>query len=140
MKLMSKQHREAVGSLGEESSPFVPTRTQKIFKNTANLTLRGSTYDARHLDRFLTSGFGEKSFNQERNRSSINFNQLPDSQAITSGRMKNDTTATEQLHSPESLEQSVAMHRSAHANIPSYLVSTSQIKPTTSFLTLGRAQ
>ena len=63
MKLMSKQRREAVQSLGEDSSPFVPTRTQKIFKNTANLTLRGSTYDAKHLDRFLGSNFGEKSFN-----------------------------------------------------------------------------
>jgi len=63
---MSKQRREAVQGLGEEGSPFVATRTQKIFKNTANLTLRGSTYDAKHLDRFLGSGFGEKSFNQER--------------------------------------------------------------------------
>ena len=32
-----------------------------IFKNTANVSLRGSTFDARHMDSFLSSGFGEKS-------------------------------------------------------------------------------
>lgn len=69
---MSKQKREAVQRLGENESPFVPTRTQQIFHNTANLTLRGSTYDAKHLDKFLQSGFGEKSLNPERQRSTMN--------------------------------------------------------------------
>ena len=44
------------------------------------------------------------------------------------------------LHSAETLEQSVSIHRTVHSNLPSYMVSTSQIKPTTSFLTLGRDQ
>jgi len=32
-----------------------------IFKNAANVSLRGSTFDATHMDKFLSSGFGEKS-------------------------------------------------------------------------------
>jgi hypothetical protein len=45
----------------EEETPFKPSRTQKIFKNAANVTLRGTTYDANHLDKFLSSGFGDRS-------------------------------------------------------------------------------
>ena len=63
---MSKQRREAIQSMDETASPFRDTRSQCIFKNAANLTLRGSTYDARHLDSFLASGYGEKSFNPDR--------------------------------------------------------------------------
>ena len=47
-------------SMTEEDTPFKPNRTQTIFKNTANVSLRGNTYDAHHLDRFLGSNFGEK--------------------------------------------------------------------------------
>ena len=47
-------------SMTEEDTPFKPNRTQTIFKNTANVALRGNTYDAKHLDRFLGSNFGEK--------------------------------------------------------------------------------
>ena len=39
----------------------MPTKTETIFKNSANLQLRGNTYDASHLDRFLSSNYGEKS-------------------------------------------------------------------------------
>lgn len=73
MQQMSKQKREAVQSLTQEKSPFKPTRAQVMFKNTANLTLRGSTYDARHLDRFLTSTYGERSLNSDRNRQYMNM-------------------------------------------------------------------
>lgn len=45
----------------ENDTPFRETKTQLIFKNVANLTLRGTTYDASHLDKFLGSDFGEKS-------------------------------------------------------------------------------
>ena len=51
----------ALRQMTEDETPFKPSRTQKIFKNAANVTLRGSTYDANHLDKFLVSGFGEKS-------------------------------------------------------------------------------
>ena len=60
---MNKQKREAVQGLTEFGSPFVPTKTQTIFHNTANLSLRGNTYDAKHMDKFLGSGYGEKSLN-----------------------------------------------------------------------------
>jgi hypothetical protein len=65
---MSKLKRDAINTLNETNSPFVDTRTQTIFKNTANLSLRGSTYDARHLDQFLSSNYGEKSYNPDRTR------------------------------------------------------------------------
>lgn len=45
----------------EDDTPFKASTTQKIFKNAPNVSLRGATYDARHLDSFLGSGFGEKS-------------------------------------------------------------------------------
>jgi hypothetical protein len=45
----------------EDDTCFKPSRTQRIFKNAANVSLRGHTYDATHLDKFLQSGFGEKS-------------------------------------------------------------------------------
>jgi hypothetical protein len=64
--LMSKQRREAAQGLTEYESPFVPTKTQTIFHNTANLSLRGNTFDARHMDKFLGSGYGEKTLNQDR--------------------------------------------------------------------------
>ena len=37
MKQMSVQKREAIASLDEKESPFVPTKTERIFQNTANL-------------------------------------------------------------------------------------------------------
>ena len=40
-------------------------KVQQIFKNVANLSLRGSSFDAHHLDRFLNSPFGERSFSIE---------------------------------------------------------------------------
>ena len=57
---MSMQRREALQTLNESNSPFVPTKTQQIFQNSANLQLRGNTYDASHMDKFLSSGYGEK--------------------------------------------------------------------------------
>jgi hypothetical protein len=45
----------------EDQSPFKLSKTQTIFKNAANVTLRGSTFDAIHMDKFLQSGFGETS-------------------------------------------------------------------------------
>ena len=57
---MSVQRREALSKLDEKNSPFVQTKTQKIFQNSANLQIRGNTYDATHLDKFLNSNYGEK--------------------------------------------------------------------------------
>jgi hypothetical protein len=66
MKLMSQQKRVALKTLDESSSPFGATTTQRVFKNVANLQLRGNTYDAKHLDSFLNSDYGDKSFNPNR--------------------------------------------------------------------------
>jgi hypothetical protein len=41
-------------------------KQQQVFKNVANLALRGTTFDAHHLDKFLGSPFGEKSFSIDR--------------------------------------------------------------------------
>jgi hypothetical protein len=89
------------------TSPFRDTKSQTIFKNAANLTLRGSTYDAKHLDSFLGSGYGEKSFNPERSQQKA----MNQSQTL-------DKTVT------ESLEDSVIRNRSLHAHLPSYLVNS----------------
>jgi len=61
MRIQDQQKRVALRNMTEEETPFKPTRTQRIFKNANNVALRGTTYDARHLDQFLTSKFGEKS-------------------------------------------------------------------------------
>lgn len=82
--------------LTEKDSPFAPTRTQQIFHNTANLSLRGNTYDAKHLDKFLESGYGEKSLNPERQN-------------------RNDL---------DTLEQSLEKNRTLHTNLPPYIIST----------------
>ena len=57
------QRREALQSLTEANSPFVPSKKQQIFLNSANLLLRGSTFDASHMDSFLGSSYGESGAN-----------------------------------------------------------------------------
>ena len=57
---MSMQKREALQTLTDRNSPFVQTKTQTLFQNSANLQLRGNTFDATHLDQFLAGSFGEK--------------------------------------------------------------------------------
>ena len=49
-----------MSTLDERSSPFVDSKAQTIFKNTANLTLKGNTFDATHLESFLTSQYCSK--------------------------------------------------------------------------------
>ena len=60
MILASKEKTMRMHTLTEKETPFRDTKTQRIFKNTANLSLRGTTYDARHLDSFLASNYAEK--------------------------------------------------------------------------------
>ena len=43
----------------EEDSPFKLKRTDNIFKNTANVALKGTTFDASHMDNFLKGQFGD---------------------------------------------------------------------------------
>lgn len=74
MLLASKEKTMRLSSLTEKDTPFRETTASKLFKNTANLSLRGNTYDARHLDRFLQSSYGEKS-TQLYNNSSLTLSQ-----------------------------------------------------------------
>lgn len=60
MKQMSVQRRLAVQSLDETNSPFVMSKKQQIFQNSANQQLSGSTFDATHMDNFLEGQFGDK--------------------------------------------------------------------------------
>jgi hypothetical protein len=53
MILQTRQKKALLDTLNESTSPFTDNKTQKIFKNAANLTLQGSTYDALHLESFL---------------------------------------------------------------------------------------
>lgn len=57
MNLQTKEKRLMMDTLNEKTSPFRETRTHKVFKNTANLSLRGTTFDATHMDRFLNSPY-----------------------------------------------------------------------------------
>ena len=61
MRQQDNLKRTALQNMTDLDTPFRATKTQQIFKNTANVTLRGNTFDARHLDQFLQSGYGEKS-------------------------------------------------------------------------------
>ena len=49
----------------EKDSPFVETKTKRIFKDSANVNLRGSTFDALHLDSFIASNYGDKNKNYD---------------------------------------------------------------------------
>jgi hypothetical protein len=59
MILQSKEKKAILETLTDATSPFSDTKTQKIFRNTANLTLKGTTFDATHLDNFLNSKYGQ---------------------------------------------------------------------------------
>ena len=51
--LQTIEKKAILSGLNEKTSPFKDSRTRKVFKNTANLSLNGFTYDAKHLDTFL---------------------------------------------------------------------------------------
>jgi hypothetical protein len=108
MQPMSQQRRDAIRTLDETTSPFSDSHSQHIFKNTANLQLRGNTFDAKHLDNFLDSVYGERAIY---------------------------VNSRKAIKGPE---DSIEKSRSLTQNLPSYMVSTSGIKPTTSFLSQER--
>ena len=82
----------------------------------ANLSLRGHTYDARHLDKFLDSEFGDRSISPER-------------VAYSKSTLEKGAAADEDL---------AHKHKRLTEHLPSHITSPSAIKPTTSFLNLGR--
>jgi hypothetical protein len=104
----------ALMAMTEDDTPFRPTRTQTIFKNAANVTLRGGTYDAKHMDKFLNSGFGEKSLTIGNNGPSHMAH------ALTASR--------------------VGPGGGGGSNMMSYMMSgtTNSIKPSVSFISMSR--
>ena len=101
--------------LDETNSPFRDTKAQKIFRNVANYQLTGNTYDAKHLDQFLNSSFGDNS----------------------PKRTKRKTEDLLNSNSKQALE-TVNRHKSVMARLPSYLTDPSAIKPSISFRTIER--
>jgi hypothetical protein len=102
----------------DDDTPFKNTRTQTIFKNAANVTLRGSTFDATHMDKFLGSGFGERQLT-----SGFEDRLMPTTQT---GRYTNRT---------------IGPGGGGGSNLMSYLASsTSQIRPSVSFIGLTREE
>ncbi len=106
----------ALRHMTEDDTPFKPSKTQQIFKNAANVTLRGTTYDARHMDRFLSSNFGEKSI------------QLGDGSPNGS------------LFQPASVSGRGGVGGGVAGTYMSYLASgtANSIKPSVSFISMGR--
>jgi len=98
----------------EDDTPFKPNKTQQIFKNTANVTLRGSTFDATHMDKFLGSGFGEKSI---------------------------QISSYEHLPKANISHRTIGPRGGGGSNLLSYMQSnTSQIRPSVSFISMGRSE
>jgi hypothetical protein len=129
----------------------VPTKTEKIFQNTANLQLRGSTYDATHMDKFLGSGYGEKSLGTNvASTYQASLKRAAREQTHNTGSFKDPAMQShggpgDSIYEPGSIddkditmETSMMQHRTAHSRLPNYLVSSQAIKPTISFMSLGR--
>ena len=102
----------------EDDTPFKPTTTQKIFHNAANVSLRGHTYDAKHLDKFLGSNFGERSL------------QVNESGAPAHGGNSFKKTAASLSYQG----RSNTAHRAAISNV----MNSANIKPSVAFLSMGR--
>ena len=103
-------------NMTEKDTPFKPSTTQKIFKNAANVQLRGNTYDARHMDSFLGSGFGDRS---------VQFAEHP--------HLSGPRNAQSARSSPGG---------GGGSNMVNFLMSgsSSQIRPSVSFLSMGREE
>ena len=118
---MSQQKRSALLSMQETDTPFRPTHTQTVFKNTANLQLRGKTYDATHMDKFLGSEFGE-------------------SRIMENARDTNDQSNIYNQSLVSAHASAMAPQNNPAAQGGSYVTNSQAIKPTTSFMTLKRDQ
>jgi hypothetical protein len=118
-----------------------------IFQNSANLQLRGNTYDANHLDKFLDSGYGEKSLSSnatamfrqqlyQTNKSTIGANGEP---SVHSTGLA--TFQPKQMDDNDiNMETSMMQHRTAHQSLPNYVTNSQAIKPSVSFMNLSRDQ
>lgn len=117
MRLQDHQKRVALNNMTEDDTPFKASRTQSIFRNTANVSLRGSTYDATHLDKFLSSNFGEKSL-----------------------QINEGGHYTDNLIAHSTVSAHAGPGGGGGSNMISYLLNgtTNSIKPSVSFISMGR--
>ena len=102
-----------------------------IFQNAANLQLRGNTYDAFHLDKFLNSGYGEKSLNHN---TIANYKQQQSKlmePSIASSTLSQDYSTR--------LNQSSVVAKSPQ-NSTTGSAGAIKVKPSVSFMTLSREQ
>lgn len=104
----------------EADTPFKASTTQKIFHNAANVSLRGHTYDATHLDKFLGSNFGERSLQVNENGAPTQSNkQFKKTAAMGSYQQGRAATA----------------ERSQIGQV----MNSANIKPSVAFMSMGRA-
>jgi hypothetical protein len=98
----------------EKDTPFRQTKHETLFKNVANVTLKGTTFNATHMDKFLTSGYGEHTYQ----------------------------SAVESKVSPidKNTGRTTGPGGGGGSNIMSYLSSSSQIRPSYSFMGLTREE
>lgn len=104
-------------SLGEEETPFRQSKHETLFKNVANVTLRGTTFNAQHMDRFLNSNYGERTYQSVMESAGKNS--------------QNDNKMTQRTVGPGG---------GGGSNLISYLSSSSQIRPSYSFMGLSREE
>lgn len=148
------QKRAALQKLNEQNSPFVPTKTQQIFQNSANLQLRGNTFDASHLDKFLQSDYGERGLGtgtysvdgtSKAAPATATFQQTAGEQGSQMQQNTNLVTG-DSIYEQASMEERDAnstmmqQHKTAHSSAPSYVVNSQVIKPSVSFMNLSRDQ
>ena len=62
MRQQDKVKRLNLTNMTDEETPFKQSKTQTLFKNAANVALSGHTFDAKHMDKFIGSQYGEKQF------------------------------------------------------------------------------
>jgi hypothetical protein len=100
--------------LTEDQTPFRESKHETLFKNVANVTLRGTTFNASHLDKFLNSNYGEKT-----------------------GQSVMETKVSPLK---EQSFKSVGPGGGGGSNLMSYMSTSNQIRPSYSFMGLSREE
>ena len=102
------------------------------------------------MDKFLSSGYGEKSLGTNVASSyQATLRRAAREQQSQQAASARDMVHThpDSIYEPNSMddkdithETSMMQHRTAHSRLPNYLVSSQHIKPSISFMSQGRAQ
>lgn len=118
-------------SLNEKTSPFRETHTRKVFKNTANLSLRGTTYDATHMDKFLGSQY-----------CNLNVNATATNKDYNANKSLTAHSASNVNHRSSSINNKLANDNSNNAKslLKSYMTTSNTIRPSVAFTSSSRDQ